>query len=163
MNKKILNRYIAILTLGITSLIAPSTNLTADEVATTTDECTKDFLLSYFPEPVVIETLKKFNIPEEKQKNIASALTKKDKEITKLVEKKAETMTPNPLKDPQQRQFAVKLFRDTLFEVFSDVLAENGITDKTKIQPMLDDIQQQKAKKFAMCMEKNRRQNTQSK
>ena len=73
------------------------------------------------------------------------------------MEDKAAKMNPNPLKDSQQRQVAVKLFRDTLLEVFSNALTENGFKDKSQFQPMLDDIQQQKAKKFAICMDKQKK------
>ncbi len=120
------------------------------------DECTKELLLSNFPEPIVQDTLKRFNIPQDKWAGITIALSDKDKEIVKIVEKKAAAMTPNPLKDPQQRQAAVKLFRDTLMAVFSDAMKDNGVTDTSKFQAMIDDIQQQKAKKFAMCMEKKK-------
>jgi hypothetical protein len=82
----------------------------------------------------------------------------KDKEIVKSVEKKASAMTPNPLKDTQQRHVAVKLFKDTLFEAFSDALKENGVQDESQFMSMLDEIQQQKAKKFALCMKKQNAQ-----
>lgn len=120
------------------------------------DECAKELLLSYFPEPIVQETLKRFSIPQDKVEGITRSLSNKDKEVVKLVEEKAAAMNPNPLKDPQQRQAAVKLFRETLLQVFTDALQENGITDTSKFQAMLDDIQQQKAKKFAMCMERQK-------
>lgn len=128
----------------------------AVSVEVQTDECAKELLLSYFPVPIVKETLKKFEIPQDKWESILSALSTKDKEIVKLVEQKAATMSPNPLKDPQQRQAAVKLFRETLLDAFSKSLQDNGVTDSSKYQAMLDDIQQQKAKKFAMCMEKQK-------
>lgn len=120
----------------------------------TVDECSKELLLAYFPEPFVKETLKKFNVPEDKWDAIKSALANKDKEVIKIVEEKAAQMDPNPLKDPQARQAAVKLFRETLLQVFSDVLKANGITDEKQIQAMLDDVQQQKAQRFAKCMQK---------
>lgn len=122
------------------------------------DECSKELLLSYYPETFVNDTLKRFNISEDKWAGINASLSKKDKDIVKLVEQKASTMTPNPLKDPQQRQAAVKLFRETLLQVFTDALKENGINDTSQFQAMLDDIQQQKAKKFAQCMEKQKEQ-----
>jgi hypothetical protein len=122
------------------------------------DECAKELLLSYFPEPIVLETLNHFNIPKDKWEGIAKSLAVKDKEIVKIVEKKAAAMTPNPLKDTQQRHVAVKLFRDTLSEAFSDALKENGVEDESQFTSMLDEIQQQKAKKFALCMEKQKAQ-----
>ena len=122
------------------------------------DECAKELLLSYFPEPLVNETLKRFGVPQDKWAGIAKSLASKDKDVVKLVEQKAATMNPNPLKDPQQRQAAVKLFRETLLQVFTDAMKENDMQDESQFQAMLDDVQQQKAKKFAMCMEKQKAQ-----
>lgn len=142
------------MTLGALML---SANLSAAEPAGQ-DECTKELLLSYFPESMVNDTLKRFNIAQDKWAGIAKSLSSKDKDVVKLVEQKAAAMNPNPLKDPQQRQAAVKLFRETLLQVFSDAMRENGIQDASQFQAMLDDIQQQKAKRFAMCMEKQKAQ-----
>lgn len=142
--------------LGVATLMAPCAVSAA--VPAGVDECARELLLSYFPEPIVTDTLKRFSIPQDKWEGITSTLSRKDKEVVKMVEQKAAAMNPNPLKDPQQRQAAVKLFRETLLQVFSDALKENGITDTSNFQAMLDDIQQQKAKKFAMCMEKQKSQ-----
>ena len=122
------------------------------------DECSKELLLAYFPEVFVTETLKKFNVPQNKWDAIKRDLTNKDKDVIKIVEEKASKMRrfPNPLKDPQQRQAAVKIFRETLLQIFGDTMRANGISDQSQIQSMLDDIQQQKAKRFAKCMEKQR-------
>lgn len=141
---------------GASALIIPCAISALAPNGSAVDECAKELLLSYFPEPIVVDTLKRFSIPEDKVAGITQSLSKKDKEIVKLVEEKVSAMNPNPLKDPQQRQAAVKLFRETLLQVFTDALKENGITDTSKFQAMLDDIQQQKAKKFAMCMEKQK-------
>lgn len=123
----------------------------------TVDECSRELLLTYFPEPFVKETLKTFNVPEEKWNEIQKELASKDKEIIQLVEKKASEMDPNPLKDdhPQSRQAAIKLFRSTLFQLFSSVMQANGINDEKQIQAMLDSIQLQKAQRFAKCMQKS--------
>lgn len=118
------------------------------------DECSRELLISYFPKIFVTETLKKYNVPQDKWDAIASDLEQKDKQVIKTVEDKASKMNPNPLKDPQQRQAAVKLFRETLTDLFSSTLKANGITDDKQIADMLNDIQQQKAKRFAMCMQK---------
>jgi hypothetical protein len=122
------------------------------------EECSQEILLSYFPGVFVSETLVRFNVPKDQHEAIKKELAVKDKDIIKQVEAKANKQTPNPLKDPQQRQAAVKLFRDTLFENFSAVLRAHGVTDDKQIQAMLDDVQQQKAKRFARCMEKQRAQ-----
>lgn len=119
------------------------------------EECAKE-LVTYFPELIVNETLKKFHIPEDQWEEINRDLTEKDKNIVKIVEEKAEKMNPNPLKDPKLRQVAVKLFKETLYATFSETLQQHNITDEKQIQEMLDDIQQQKAKKFASCLEKHK-------
>jgi len=152
--KNVLNKSFAALFLGLsTMVIAPSISAAAPVEA---DVCSKELLLSYFPEPIVTETLKKFKVPEDKWTGINKSLTASDKEVVKLVEQKAAAMDPNPLKDPQQRQAAVKLFREVLLQVFSEALKNNGVEDSSNFQAMLDDIQQQKAKKFGMCMEKQK-------
>lgn len=118
------------------------------------DECSRELLLAYFPEPFVKETLKKFNVPQDQWDAIQKDLSSKDKDVIKTVESKASQMDPNPLKDPQARQAAVKLFRETLLQVFSDVMKAHGVNDDKQIQSMLDDVQQQKAQRFAKCMQK---------
>lgn len=120
------------------------------------EECSKELLLSYFPENFVRESLKKYNVPQDKWNDIVKELNEKDKEIVKLVEEKAAKINPNPLKDPQQRQAAVKIFRETLTDAFSTTLKKNGVTDDNQIHQILDDVQQQKAKRFAQCMENQR-------
>lgn len=118
-------------------------------------ECSKELLLAYFPEIFVRETFTKFNVPKDKWDSIVKGLNDKDKDVIRVVEDRASKMTPNPLKDPEQRQAAVKLFRETLLEIFSGVLKDNGISDDAQISAMLDDIQQQKAKRFALCIKKD--------
>lgn len=117
------------------------------------EECAQEILLAYFPSIFVKETLSKFKVPQEQWEAINRELSIRDKEIIKKVEAKAAKMNSNPLKDPQQRQAAVKIFRETLFENFAEVLKSNGVKDENQIQMMLDDIQQQKAKRFARCMQ----------
>lgn len=155
--KNLLKNSISSLVVGLGALLLPC-NMSFAVMPSVQDECAKELLLSYFPEPIVTETLKKFNVPQDKWAGIKKSLSTKDKEVVKLVEQKAAAMDPNPLKDPQQRQAAVKLFRETLLQVFSDALKENGLEDASQYQAMLDDIQQQKARKFAMCMEKQKAQ-----
>jgi hypothetical protein len=118
------------------------------------ERCAKEILMRHFPEKLVEAALKKFQIPEDQQAAIVKELAEKDGNIVKMVEEKASTMNPNPLRDPQMRQQAVRLFRETMLEQFSGVLKAHGVTDDAKIQQMLDEVQLQKAKQFSECMEK---------
>ena len=115
--------------------------------------------MSYFPESLVAKTLEKFKVPQGQRSAIIKELNAKDHEVVSMVEERAGKMTPNPLKDPKHRQEAVKIFRDTLYELFSGVMKTHGINDGEQIQAMLDDLQQQKAKQFASCMEQHQTQN----
>lgn len=154
MNKSAFLKLVVSIALGCGLVNIPA-NISAQNAI---DECSKELLLAYFPEQFVNEALKKNNVPQEKWADINKDLAGKEKDVVRIVEEKAEKQNPNPLKDPSQRLAAVKIFRETLLQVFSEALKKNGITDDKQIQAMLDDIQQQKAKKFAQCLEKHRNQ-----
>lgn len=150
-------RSLCMLMLSAASMMQPLAGAepaTAEEAGP--DMCTQEALMSYFPESYVKNSLKKFNVPEDKWPAITQALHSKERDVIKTVEAKAENMNPNPLKDPQQRQAAVKIFKETLLEIATVPLKNNGVTDETQIKAILDDIQQQKAKEFAYCIEKHR-------
>lgn|GEM_PF-5237833 len=120
------------------------------------EECSKE-LATYFPVALMNETLKKFNIPESKWGSITKELVEKDKNIVVEVELRADKMKENPLKKPELRLQAVKLFKEALQDAFANTLRKNGIDDDTQIQAMLQDLQQQKAKRFAACLEKHKK------
>lgn len=150
------------LMMGFSALQAAQAVQAAGGPGSAIDDCSKELLVAYFPENFVKETLKKFNVPQDKWNAIVQDLSGKEREIVKLVEEKAAKMNPNPLKDtqqrkdPQQHQAAVNLFKETLMSVFSQTLKKNGVTDDKKIEEMLNDIQKQKAIRFAQCMEKHK-------
>lgn len=150
MSKGIASKIALSCLLGLTLVSAP---VFADNALA---ECSKELLLAYFPEAFVNEALKKFNVPESEWAGINEELAAKDKDVISIVEDKASKIDPNPLKDPQQRQAAVKIFRETLFEVFSGVMKKHGVTDDKQIQAMLDEVQLHKANRFKECMEKQR-------
>lgn len=118
------------------------------------DDCSKELLISYFPEPFVNEILAEYQISKDLWPQINSALQDQDKTIISTVEAKAAKMNPNPLKDPSQRNTAVAIFKETLYETFAKVMNQYGIDDKEQIAAMLDEIQFKKAKRFRECMEK---------
>lgn len=119
------------------------------------NECSKELLLAYFPEVFVGETLQKFDVPQDEWSEIQRSLAHQGNHVIKLVEEKAQKMNPNPLKDPQDRKVAIALFKETLLQIFSEVMKEHGITDEEKIQAMLTDIQRRKATRFTKCMQKS--------
>jgi monomeric isocitrate dehydrogenase len=125
------------------------------------DTCTKEFLMSFFPEKLVRETLERHNVPKDQWDGIVKDLNAKDKEIIQTVEEKAAKIDPQLLKDPERRKEAVKIFRETILIAFSGVMKDHGVKDAQQIQDMLDEIQKQKAKKFAECIQKQQQQQPQ--
>ncbi len=136
-----------------TGLISIGIACTTDTFAfdSSSEECSQEALVTNFPPTLLQETLQQFNIPQDQWAAIRQELSAKDKAFVKNLEEKASRMEQNPFLDPQERQAAVKLFRDTLYESFSEVMKAHGITDETLVHAMLDDIQQKKAKAFARC------------
>jgi len=118
------------------------------------EECSEEKLFSYFPKEFVMNTLQKFQVPKDRWEPIYHDLASKDDEIIKTVEDKASRLSPNPLQDPKERHVAVKIFRETLQQVFTNVMNTHGISNENQIKMMLDDIQKQKAELFATCMKK---------
>lgn len=142
-----------------TSFVSPAHALDKEPANPAIDECSRELIMAYFPEQFVKETLKKFNVPEDQWGAIVTELNAKDKDVISIVEEKASKIDPNPLKDPSQRLQAVKIFRDTLFEIFSGVLKQHGVTDEAQIQQMLTDVNKQKTARFTQCVERQRAAN----
>lgn len=123
------------------------------------DECSNEILLSYFPSVFVENTLEQYKIPKDQREAIKKELAARDGDhILAIVEAKGAKLNPNPLLDPQLRQATMKIWRETLLENFSAVMKAHGTTDDKKILAMLDDVQQQKAKRFARCMSQEQTQ-----
>lgn len=114
--------------------------------------CSKEELKTFFPEPVVRSVLIKANVPEEDANSIATELSKKNSQWGKIIREKAAKLTPNPLDDLSQRDIGLKIYRETLYEVFSQMLKAHGISDEDKIQNMLDEIRETKSRLFLECV-----------
>lgn len=123
--------------------------------------CSKEVLMTFFPQPIVKAILIRNKIPAEQAEAISKELANKDQDIVKMVEKKAAQSENNPFRDFSHREEAIKMFREILFEVFSDVLKKYGVEDKEKLRKILDDIQEAKGKLFVECIKKENLQKEQ--
>lgn len=132
---------------GLTALEA----LVDDGVPST---CTKEELMAFFPQQVVESVLIKSKIPPEQASEIAKELSQKDRELAKIVEDKAAKLDPNPFKDLSQRELAIKIYRETLYEVFAKVLKAHGVKSDDQIQALLEEMQAAKSKLFIECIRK---------
>ncbi len=127
---------------------------TTEVVLSNSMKCTKEELMRFYPEQLVQSTLIKANIPKDQAEEISKELAQKDKELAKIVEKKSSEIDSNPFKNASQRELAVKIYRETLLEVFGKVLKEHGIQDEAKIQQLLDELQDARSKLFIECIRK---------
>lgn len=114
--------------------------------------CTKQNLMTFFPEPVVKAVLQRYQVPQQDIDAIAKDLAQKDLDVAKAVELKAANMQPNPFKDPSQRDVAHKVFRETLFEVFASTMKAHGMQDEDQLQAILEEIRSTKSKLFVECI-----------
>ncbi|MEC7839548.1 MAG: hypothetical protein VX777_05880 [Chlamydiota bacterium] len=120
------------------------------------EDCSKDLILSYFPEKIVNNVLQSYNIAQELWPAINEDLKSQDAIIVSKVEDKTKSMNPNPLRDPAQKDIAVNIFRETLYETFSDVMKKYGVDSPEQSQAMMNQIQYEKAEHFKRCMDKRR-------
>ncbi len=67
---------------------------------------------------------------------------------------KAALLEPNPFNDFSQRYTAIKIYRETLYEVFARTMNDHGITNEDQIQTLLDEMQQAKSKLFVDCIKR---------
>lgn len=127
---------------------------TTEVVLSNSMKCTKEELMTFFPQQVVQSVLTQAHLPKDQVDAIAKELTQKDRELAKLVEEKAAKVEPNPFKDLSQRDLAIRIYRETLYEVFAKVLKAHGVTNEDQIQTLLDEMQTAKSKLFIECIRK---------
>ena len=145
--------YILTISMSLTASVALQAD-TTEVLLSNSMKCTKEELMRFFPEQVVQSILVKHNIPKEQADLIARDLSQKDLELSKKVEEKSEKLESNPFKNLSQREVAAKIYRETLYEVFSNVLKAHGVTDQDQIQIMLDELQEARSKLFIECIRK---------
>lgn len=117
-------------------------------------ECSKEQLMSFFPQPIVQAVLADTDLTQEQIVSIARDLSQKDQELTKRVEQKASKLNPNPFNDLSQRDLAIKIYNETLYEVFAEALKAHGITKDDQIQTLLNKMREMKSKLFIECIRK---------
>lgn len=137
---------------GSAAAYQTSPSATAASTAIKNFSCTKEELEAFLPEAVVRNVLLKNNFSEADANAIALELWQKNTMMREIMKKKASKLRPNPLEDLSQRDVGLKIYRETLYEVFSQTLKAHGISDEDKIQNLLDEIRETKSKLFLECV-----------
>ncbi len=144
----------AISMMVITSLYAETTEV----VLSNSMKCTKEELMRFFPEQLLESILIKAKLPKDQADAIAQELAQKDSELAKIVEEKSAKVEPNPFKNLSHRDLAIRIYRETLYEVFAKVLKSHGVTNEDQIQSLLDELQEARSKLFIECIRKQQPQ-----
>jgi hypothetical protein len=142
--------YYILIALGCFQAIGAEEQIDLDE----SPVCTKQELMAYFPQILVKKVLLSSGIKTKQAIAISEELSQKGQELEKIVAEKASKLDPNPFKDLSQRDVAIKIYRETLYEVFAKVLKSHGINDEDQIQVLLDKMQLAKSKMFIDCIRK---------
>lgn len=115
-------------------------------------ECSKEELMQFFPQKLVRSVLIKTDMSPAKVTTITIMLSQKDSELSRTIESESEKLDENLMTHVSQREAAAKIYRETLYQVFSKVMNENGITDPDQIQKLLDELQEARSKLFLDCI-----------
>ena len=116
--------------------------------------CTKEELMTFFPRQIVENVLVRFQVPQEQAVAIAEELAAQNQGLLQKVEEKAAKLDPNPFKDLSQRDAAIKIYQETLHEVFTQVLKAHQIDQEAQIDLYLNEIRRIKSKLFVECIRK---------
>lgn len=114
--------------------------------------CTQEELMQFFPTKIVESILIQSNIPKEKAELIATTLSQKEKELSKIMESRSDKSIQSSFDIASQRENAAKIYHESLYEVFSKVMKENGITDSNQIKHLLDELQETRSQLFLECI-----------
>ncbi len=124
------------------------------ELPTNSANCSKEELLSFFPQPVIEYVLIHAHVSQEEATQIAKELAGKNRELLKLVEKKAAELSPNPFQSSNEREIAARIYQETLYEVFAQTLKAHGMTDDHQIRSLLEEMRVTQSKLFVDCIRK---------
>lgn len=127
----------------------------SDEQVFDVSLCTKEELMMSFPPQIVAKVLLNAKYPPSIVEKITKELAERDQELSKLVDEKAQKYHPNPFKDLSRRDEALKIYQETLYEIFAGVMKKNGYDDEQQIRLELDAIRSLKSKLLIHCLRKH--------
>jgi hypothetical protein len=113
--------------------------------------CDSAELNKNFPDAYVNYVLEFYNIPKNKWKFITDELASKEGSVQQIVKDKAAEMSPNPLTPPVESVTVSRLYRETIYDIFSSTLKDNEIESETTIRDMFSRILDMKGKRFWEC------------
>jgi len=121
------------------------------------DDCANFLLISYFPESIVNEVLSAYQVSQGLWPAINADLAEQSDVVVNIDEKKAASMKSNPMYDVTQENATANVYRQSLFEVFSQTMNKYGIDRPEQIEAMLDEIQYKKGELYDDCMQKKQK------
>lgn len=113
------------------------------------DRCFRDIEDSFFNERFVFEAMSLRNVYQSQWTPIYSMLRDRARSVRSIVQKKARNITPNPL-SPYDKKEAAAVLKQTLYDVFADVMRYYGIGE-IDIRGMFKYISDQQRGRLRAC------------
>lgn len=135
-------------------LVSVEPGVETQSIAIDPSTCTKEDLMVFFPQPIVKAVLIRHHFSDSDAEHIAKMLAGKQSEIIHIIENKASQVHPNPFEDLSQRDVALKIFKETLYQVLRQVLQTYQKTNKEEIQAILEDTRVVRGRLFIECIKR---------
>ncbi len=140
-------RYLCMMIMGMMALFQTAVHAYNDEPG-----CFQELQRSFFPYEVVVRALSSRGITQSRWDPIARALNARSTTIPLILKRKASKMERDPLDHPFQADVAANLLKEVLFEVFKEVMAENGVISESDIKEMFIYIGMQQGDRWRGCL-----------
>jgi len=138
----------------ISTFLLYFSNLTANSDPS---DCYKDLQLNFFQEELVYQALSIYRIPQGLWARISGDLKSRSSQIPGRMRQATARLVPNPLDYPMQKEFASKLLKKTLMNVFYETMSQYQVNERPTADFAFDYIFAQQLPKFIDCFGENAR------
>lgn len=114
--------------------------------------CFRELETNFFKQILLYQALSLHHVYQSQWSPIYQDLVKRSADIPRTVRDKASRMHRNPLQDPFQKDVAVDILRQTLYDAFVEVLKIHNITNESDIKDMFNYIQERQPEYLRRCM-----------
>lgn len=114
--------------------------------------CFRELQRSFFSYQLVDQALSLHNITQSRWEPIRKSLDGKSTLIPLILRQKASQLVRDPLEYPFQVEIAENLLQEVLFEVFREVMFENGVVSESDIGEMFMYIGMHQNLRWLKCL-----------
>lgn len=122
-----------------------------EALVTDPSPCLRELELHFFDPTLVNQALSMYNVPQGTWATILQSLQERSASVPERLKSKTAGMYPNPIAYPLQKGPTAKLLKDTLYEVFVEALAQNGVHEQPTVGLMFDFIFSRQMPSLIQC------------